>query len=393
MTVTEAILAINAGSSSIKFGVYDAAGLGVRLKGRVTAIDTADVRFQARSGKGESIVDQHWGSSSGCGPIERLLAWIDDHLDGVELVAAGHRVVHGGGDFTHPVAIDADILGRLTALTPLAPLHQPGSLAPIRALSRLRSDLLQVACFDTAFHSGLTPPAGRFAIPRALEEKGIRRYGFHGLSYESIAQTLRTRDDGAGADLVVVAHLGSGASLCAMKALHSIDTTMGFSPLDGVVMGTRPGSLDPGILLYLMREEGYDLDGLEIMLNHQCGLAGISGIGSDVVALLASPLREAREAIEQFAFSIAGHVAMLATTLGGLDRLIFTGGIGEHAWQVRAMIADRLGWLGLRLDRVANKANAALISSNSSSIRAERIATDEEGVIVGHAARLYGKRD
>lgn len=390
--MTETILAINSGSSSIKFGIYDAVGLDIRLKGRLTATDTADARFTVERGDGQPIVDEHWRSASGADPIERMLTWIEAHLQGDRLVAAGHRVVHGGDAFTQPVVIDGKVLRQLAALTPLAPLHQPGSLAPIHALARLRPGLFQVACFDTAFHFPLAPPAGRYAIPRVLEDQGIRRYGFHGLSYESIVATLRARADGADSERVIVGHLGSGASLCAMKALRSVDTTMGFSPLDGLVMGTRPGSLDPGILLYLMREKGYDPDRLEWLLHHECGMAGISGIGSDVRELLASARPEARAALDQFAFSAAGHVAMLAVTLGGIDRLVFTGGIGEHAWQVRAMIADRLQWLGLRLDPAANKAGSALISAGSSSIRAEVIATDEEAVIARHTATLWARR-
>lgn len=381
-----AILALNAGSSSLKFALFDAAGRRERLRGSVKAADSRDAHFQARDGERKLVADAHWTDSEHHNPIERLVAWIEGHLGSDELVAAGHRVVHGGRAYSGPAVIDRSVLECLEALTPLAPLHQPGSLAPIHQLSEFRPGLLQVACFDTAFHHDLALPASRYAIPRALEAEGVRRYGFHGLSYEAIAAALAARDDGAADQRIIVGHLGSGASLCAMKQLRSVDTTMGFSALDGIVMGTRPGSLDPGILLYLQREKGYDLDRLEQWLYHECGLAGVSAIASDVQALLASETAEAREALDLFAFSAAGHIAMLATSLGGLDRLVFTGGIGEHAWQVRAMIAARLEWLGISLDADANAADAATISALQSAIRVDVIPTDEEGVIARHVA-------
>jgi acetate kinase len=299
--------------------------------------------------------------------------------------------VHGGREFSAPVRIDRDVLKRLDALTPLAPLHQPASLAPIRRLSHLRPDLPQFACFDTAFHHGLTPPASRYALPRALEAEGVRRYGFHGLSYEAIVGKLRAMNDGAAEQRIIVAHLGSGASLCAMSGLRSVDTTMGFTALDGIMMGTRPGSLDPGILLYLMQANGYNADRIEQLLYQESGLLGVSGVSSDVEALLTSDRPEAHEALELFAFLVARQTAALATTLGGLDRFVFTGGIGEHAWQVREMIARRLAWLGAELDGAANRGGADTISLHGSAIGLQVIATDEEGVIGAHVVELMDR--
>ena len=284
--------------------------------------------------------------------IEHLLDWAQVHLEGARLAAVGHRVVHGGPEFSAPVEIDEPILARLEALIPLAPLHQPASLAPARRIRELRPDIRQFGCFDTAFHRQLGPPANRYALPRVFEAEGIRRYGFHGLSYESIAAQLADGGElGAEAQKsrVIVAHLGNGASLCAMAGLKSVDTTMGFSTLDGLVMGTRPGALDPGILLYLMREKDYSADQLEDLLYKKSGLLGVSGISADVATLIASDAPAAAEALDLFAFQVARQTAALAATLGGIDRFIFTGGIGEHSPALRRMIVHRLGWLGAAL--------------------------------------------
>lgn len=381
------ILALNAGSSSLKFALFDGAAKVVRLRGSVSSAGQGAARFETTDAEGRSVADERWDGSVD-DRLERLVRWLETHLGGDELVAAGHRVVHGGAEFSAPAVVNASVLAALEGLTPLAPLHQPGSLQPIHQLSAIRPNLLQVACFDTAFHHGLTPPASRYALPRALEAEGIRRYGFHGLSYESIAASLRRRGDGADHELVVVAHLGSGASLCAMKALRSLDTTMGFSALDGLVMGTRPGALDPGLLLYLQREKGYDLDRLEHLLYHESGLLGVSTTTSDVQELLASDRPEAGEALDLFAFSAARNIVMMATTLGGLDRVVFTGGIGEHAWQVRERIGRRLEWIGLKLDREANMARSSTISAIDSAVRVDVVPTDEEAVIARHVATL-----
>lgn len=373
------VLALNAGSSSLKFALYE--GDARRLAGKVTGIGDAP-RLTAGD------VEETWEDEAPEALTLRLLGWIEQRLDGVALDAVGHRVVHGGRDFAEPVRVDDAVLERLDALTPLAPLHQPASLAPMRRIAEERPDLAQVACFDTAFHHALAPPVSRYPVPRALEDEGVRRYGFHGLSYEAVAATLAARDDGAADERVIVAHLGSGASLCALRGLKSVDTTMGFTALDGIMMGTRPGTLDPGILLYLIQARGYDAAALEHLLYHECGLLGVSGLSSDVEALLGSGEAAAREAIELFAFRIAREAAGLAATLGGLDRFVFTGGIGEHAAPVRAAVGARLGWLGAEIDAARNEAGEGRVSTPASRMRVEVIATDEEGVIARHTRAL-----
>jgi acetate kinase len=300
----------------------------------------------------------------------------------------GHRIVHGGPQFAAPVAITSEVLAALEALTPLAPLHQPLGLRPVEALARARPQLLQVACFDTAFHHGLQPPVSRYAIPRAYEAKGIRRYGFHGLSYEHIARRLGEISPHLLARKAVVAHLGSGASLCAMQDGISVDTTMGFSALDGLVMATRPGAIDPGILLYLLEEEGMSPKALEEMLYHRSGLLGVSGLSGDMRELLASEDARAREAVELFTFRIARETAALANSLDGLELLVFTGGIGEHAAPIRAMVASRLRWLGVRLDPAANAEAAERIDAPQSAVEIRIIPADEELAIARHTAAL-----
>lgn len=393
--VGETILALNAGSSSLKFGLYDVAAEGasptLRARGGIRALDALFSSFRADGPGGERLADERWsGSPAEC--TERLLDWVERH-SGSSLSTVGHRIVHGGSEFSAPVEIDGASLAKLEALIPLAPLHQPLGLAPVRLIRRSRPELGQIACFDTAFHRTICPPAARYALPRALEDEGIRRYGFHGLSYESIAMQLASEGDG-GADpitsRVIVAHLGSGASLCAMRGLKSVDTTMGFSALDGLVMGTRPGSTDPGILLYLLKERGLSVERLEQLLYRQSGLLGVSGISPDVETLLESKAPRAFEALDLFAFQVARHTAALASTLGGLDRFIFTGGIGEHAPAVRRMIVERLAWLGAELDEEANASGAGTISNAASSILIERRATNEELVIAIHAAAHPG---
>lgn len=392
----EAILALNAGSSSLKFGLYKCPKVNedpnVLVTGSVRDLHGTSPRFQATAPDNTALVDEHWTKSSPDAVIEGLLDWVQRHLGKTRLVAVGHRVVHGGPDYSDPVEIDESILARLEALAPLAPLHQPASLAPARWIRALRPDLRQFACFDTAFHRQIGPPASRYALPRAFEGEGIRRYGFHGLSYESIAAQLKANGDQAAAEpasRIIVAHLGNGASLCAMHGLKSVDTTMGFSTLDGLVMGTRPGALDPGILLYLMREKGFTAERLELLLYRESGLLGVSGISADVATLLASDAPAAAEALDLFAFQVARQTAALAATLGGIDRFIFTGGIGEHAPAVRRMIAQRLSWIGAELDVQANASGATIISTGTSSILLERRATQEELMIARHVMGCF----
>lgn len=372
MRVPKAILALNAGSSSLKFGLFEWSAEGADFR------EIAASSFPA----GEDGV-----------AVDRVIEWVEGHLGERRLAAVGHRVVHGGPEFSDPVEINDRILGRLDALTPLAPLHHPASLDPVRRIREIRPKLRQFACFDTAFHRTIVAPASRYALPRLLEAQGIRRYGFHGLSYESIAAQLRRSGDGAATDpnsRIIVAHLGNGASLCAMRGLKSVDTTMGFSTLDGLVMGTRPGTLDPGILLYLLNEKGFTAEELEQLLYRRSGLLGVSGISADVAALLKSDAPEAAEAVALFVFQVARQAAGLAATLGGLDRIIFTGGIGEHAPAIAEMIVHRLRWLGAELDPEANNSGATLISTRSSSILIERRRTQEELMVARHVPSRIG---
>ena len=396
--MAEAILALNAGSSSLKFGLYkclkDDEDPTVLVTGSVRDLHGTFPRFQATAPDNTALVEEHWTESAPDATIEGLLDWVQRHLGKTRFVAVGHRVVHGGPEFSAPVEIDEPILARLEALAPLAPLHQPASLAPARRIRALRPDLRQFACFDTAFHRQIGPPASRYALPRAFEAEGIRRYGFHGLSYESIAAQLKASGDQAvagPASRIIVAHLGNGASLCALRGLKSVDTTMGFSTLDGLVMGTRPGVLDPGILLYLLQERGLTVERLEQLLYRESGLLGVSGISADVATLLASDASAAAEALDLFAFQVARQTAALTATLGGIDRFIFTGGIGEHAPAVRRMIAVRLGWLGAEIDEQANASGATVISTRTSSILLERRSTQEEFMIARHVLKLLHK--
>ncbi|GLQ53342.1 acetate/propionate family kinase [Devosia nitrariae] len=384
----EVVLALNAGSSSLKFGLYDVAGDVARLaRGSVTRAD--GIRVRTDGADGETI--EHDLSSiplDEAALIERLLPWLTETFDCGEPTAIGHRIVHGGTRFTGPVLLTAETIEAVESLTPLAPLHQPPAMALIRAVRKARPRLTQVGCFDTAFHHRLSPPVSRYAIPRAYERKGVRRYGFHGLSYQYIAGELADRADRR----IVVAHLGNGASLCALFNGESHDTTMGFSALDGLVMSTRPGQIDAGVLLYLLQQEGLTPDELETLLYRESGLKGVSGLSGDVRELLASGAPEAAEAIDLFVFRICRETAAMANTLEGLDTLVFTGGIGEHSAPVRKGVGERLAWLGVSLDEAANSAGARCISTRSSRVEVLVIPTDEEVVIARQIAALLGAR-
>ena len=388
--VTQAVLALNAGSSSLRFGLFACAPgepLATRARGTIRRTGANGAEAIISGPDGRELADERWPEDSASGLIDRLLGWTEAFYPDAEIRAVGHRIVHGGPDFGDPTTINEAVLAKLDALTPLAPLHQPACLEPVRILARMRPNVPQVACFDTAFHRTMQPPASRYALPGAYEANGIRHYGFHGLSYESIAAQLASDAKTGGCrpfPRVIVAHLGNGASLCAMRDLRSVDTTMGFSALDGLVMGTRAGTLDPGILLYLLKEKGYSAEQLETLLYHEAGLLGVSGVSADVAALLASDSSAAAEALELFAFSVARHTAALAATLGGLDRFIFTGGIGENAASVRARIAHRLEWLGADLDEAANEAGSITISSERSAVLIECRSTNEELAIARH---------
>ncbi len=389
----DAVLAINAGSSSLKFALFELRGvdgLATVMRGKVEGIGETP-HLRASDEAGAVIAERRFPSdASHEALLETVLKLVETHLGADRLRAAGHRVVHGGARFTAPVQVDAAAMREMEALTPLAPLHQTHNLAPIRAIAAARPGLAQVACFDTAFHSTMPDVATRLALPRAISDAGVRRYGFHGLSYEFIARRMRATAPALIAGRVIVAHLGNGASLCAMRTGRSIDTTMGFTALDGLVMGTRPGTIDPGALLYLLRERGMSAADVEDMLYHRAGLLGVSGVSGDMRALLASTDSHAREAVALFVARLAREAGGLVSALGGLDALVFTGGIGEHAAPIRAEACARLAWLGLQLEEAADARGAGRISTQDSSVDVWVIPTDEEAMIARHTMETLG---
>ena len=381
----EAVLTNNAGSSSIKFALFEKP-LKPLARGQVEGIGTAP-HLIARDAAGQALVDRRWPEGEKRSHEELLgavLDWVGAHLGEESLVAVGHRIVHGGTDHTRPELVTPELLEALERLVPLAPLHQPHNLSPVRAVAALRPGLPQVACFDTAFHQTMAPVATRIALPREYEAEGVRRYGFHGLSYEYIAGRLRELAAALARGRVIVAHLGNGASLCAMRDGASVDTTMSFTALDGLVMGTRCGAIDPGVILYLQQQHGMSADEVQTLLYQKSGLLGVSGVSSDMRTLLASKEPAARDAVELFVFRIAQLTGALAGSLGGLDGFVFTAGIGEHATEVRAMVCARLGWLGAVLDPAANARGEGSIAAAESRIGLWVIPTDEEAVIARH---------
>ena len=381
------ILTFNAGSSTIKLGFYRIAGDRAEPVGS-GVIDFRDDPFEVRLKRDGQLLTHPLAAQDDIAALlGRALDWLGGHFNLSRLAAVGHRVVHGGDDFAGPALIDDAALARIEALSDLAPLHQPQSLRLIHAMRDLHPEITQTASFDTAFHATQDPLARRFAIPRALHDRGIKRYGFHGLSYRHIADQVARLDLPADAR-VIAAHLGSGASLCGMQGGISRDSSMGFSTLDGVPMATRSGALDPGVILHLLGPMGWDLPRVERMLYHESGLLGVSGFEADSRELLASDRPEAAEAIGLFCLRIAGEVARLAVTLGGLDGLVFTAGVGENQPRVRAMVAERLAWTGLELDPVANEAGNTRISTPASRIGAWVIPTDEERIIAQEALDL-----
>lgn len=388
-----AVVSLNAGSSSIKFAVFTLDRDHVPTLsggGKIERIGMAPI-LTIRSVDGTVIEQKTWKDGQALTHAE-LLSWLFDwariHLDGREIAAIGHRVVHGGPDFAVPRLVDEALLGKLESFNALAPLHQPHNLAAISAIAKLAPGLPQVACFDTAFHHDRPRIATRFAIPRALHDQGIRRYGFHGLSYEYISKRLAELDPGLAAGRVIVAHLGNGASLCAMASGRSVDTTMGFTALDGLVMGTRCGAIDPGVVLHLQTQVGMTAHQVESLLYKQSGLLGVSELSSDMRALSASDRPEAQEAIELFCWRAAREMGALAATLGGVDGVVFTAGIGENHADVRARICRRLEWLGARLCETANARGEPVISLPDSKIKLWVIPTDEERMIAIHTLSL-----
>jgi acetate kinase len=384
----DSILVVNAGSSSVKFQVFAVDGDGRlrrQFKGQMDGIGSRP-RLRASGANGDAVADRAY-------PIEAVpdvpaamtvaSAWLRDEVR-MTPMAVGHRVVHGGPDYDRPVAVDHAVVARLERFAALAPLHQPHNLAPIKSILANFPALPQVVCFDTAFHRNHPDVADVYAIPHRLHEEGVRRYGFHGLSYEYIARKLPEVAPEVAQGRVVVAHLGSGASMCALRGGRSIESTLGFTALDGLPMGTRPGQLDPGVVLYLMLAKGMTPAEVQDFLYKDCGLKGLSGVSNDMRELQTSSDPRALFAIEYFVYRVGLYAGMLAAALQGMDAFVFTAGIGENSGSVRARIADRLGWLGVAVDPLANSSHALKISQAASRVPVYVVPTDEERMIAEH---------
>ena len=386
--MTDAIVVLNAGSSSFKFSLFGMAGRELELvaRGQAEGLYTSP-RFVAKDGAGKVLDEKSWGDGESLGhegALDHLVGFLRGRADGYQLVGVGHRVVHGGLEYSQPARVTAPVLQALEKYIPLAPLHQPHNLAPIRGLLQRAPDLPQVACFDTAFHRSMPPVAQAFALPKSITDRGVVRYGFHGLSYEYIASVLPQVDAKAAAGRTVVLHLGNGSSMCALSACRSVASTMGFTAVDGLPMGTRCGNLDPGVILYLMDELKMDVRAIEKLIYQQSGLLGVSGISSDMRALLASTEPGAKQAIDLYVYRIGRELGSLAAALGGLDALVFTAGIGENSADLRERICRDAAWLGLELDGDANRAGARRISRAGSRVDAFVLPTNEELMIARH---------
>jgi acetate kinase len=392
----EPILVINAGSSSLKFSVFETAAdrsLAAQLHGQVEGIGTSP-RLQIADAQGRAVADATVAGKDHRAAIAALHDWFTKHIGSeAEVYGVGHRIVHGGMAYSDPVVIDAQVLAHLEELVPLAPLHQPHHIAAIRAVAAVAPQVAQVACFDTAFHQSQAPLAREFALPRELTEKGIRRYGFHGLSYEYIVSKLPDVAPQCANGKLVVAHLGNGASMCAIENGRSIATTMGFTPVDGLPMGTRTGALDPGVILYLLAHERMDAKAIEHLIYERSGLLGVSGLSSDMRALLASNAPAAREAVALFVYRIGRELGSLVAALGGLDAVVFTAGIGENAPDIRAQVCRHAGWIGLALDDEANARGGPLISRRDSTVSAWVVPTNENLMVARHTRRLLCRGD
>jgi acetate kinase len=392
--LSRALLVVNAGSSSIKFSVFTLESqdrhLVSQYRGQVDGLG-ARPRFVADETNGARIADQAMAAgTTHDDALGVILQWIESRTSGAPLAAAGHRVVHGGLRYARPARITPGVLEELEALAPLAPLHQPHNLAPIKSLMKLKPDMAQIACFDTAFHRTQPDVAQAFALPFALSESGIKRYGFHGLSYQYIASALPEHLGSTADGRVVVAHLGAGASMCALRGRRSVATTMGFTALDGLPMGTRTGTIDPGVILHLMGERGMSLREVTDLLYKRSGLLGMSGVSSDVRDLLASDSPRAHGALDVFVYRVGRELGSLVAALGGLDALVFTAGIGEHAPSIRARICRDAAWLGIELDETANAAGGPRITTSASSATAWVIPTNEELMIARSTLELIG---
>jgi acetate kinase len=390
--MTKVILVLNTGSSSVKFSVFSVGdgGLLPRFRGGFEEIGTAPHFFATAEG-GARVADAHFSEEEVAtqeDAVHRIFDWLKGHDAGLEIMAVGHRVVHGGPVYAEPVVVDERVLEVLTGFEPLAPAHQPHNLAPIRALAKARPDLPQVACFDTAFHRTAPRVAALYALPRDLFDAGVRRYGFHGLSFEYIVQALGELDAGAAAGRLVIAHLGNGCSMAAVRGGQSLGNTMGFTGLDGLPMGTRCGQIDPGVLIYLMQQRGLTLEQVEDLLYNHSGLKGLSGLSHDMRDLLASDQPGAKIAIDYFIDRVGRELGSLAAVLGGLDALVFTAGIGEHAAAIRARVCHAAAWLGIALDEEANRQGGPRISPEGWIPSVWIIPTNEELMIARHTFQL-----
>jgi acetate kinase len=390
--MSDAIVVLNAGSSSLKFSLFQLRGQQLELasRGQVEGLYT-DPRFTAKDASGQVKEEKSWGQGVELGhggAIDHLVAFLRANLQGDRLAGVGHRVVHGGLDFIAPVRINADVLRTLEKFVPLAPLHQPHNLSSIRLVLERQPQLPQVACFDTSFHRSNPEVAQMFALPAQMHADGVRRYGFHGLSYEYIASVLPQVDARAGAGRTVVLHLGNGASMCALQGGRSVASTMGFTAVDGLPMGTRCGAIDPGVILFLMDQRGMDVRAIENLVYKQSGLLGVSGMSSDMRALLASEDPRAHIAIDLYVYRIGRELGSLAAALGGLDAIVFTAGIGEHASVIRERVCADAQWLGVELDADANARGGPRISTNASRVSALVVPTNEELMIARHTRDL-----
>jgi len=393
----DTILVVNAGSSSVKFQVYgtdDRSSLTRLVKGQMDGVGSRP-RLRAESSDGTPLVDRVFEVEK-VPDLSSAMRTTGDWLretQKLEPVAVGHRVVHGGPEYNRPILVDAAVLATLERYVPLAPLHQPNNLAPIRALLSRFPQLPQVACFDTAFHRGHSAVADHFAIPEHFYAEGVRRYGFHGLSYEYIAERLQDIAPKVASRRVIVAHLGSGASMCALLDGRSIESTMGFTALDGLPMGTRPGQIDPGVLLYFIQQKGMAPETVQDLLYRDSGLKGLSGVSNDMRELATSTDPAATLAINYFVYRVGLHAGMLAAALGGLDAFVFTAGIGENSTMIRARVADKLGWLGAELDPASNAAAKLEISTPASRVALYVVPTDEELMIARHTLAVALQRN
>jgi acetate kinase len=392
----DTILVVNAGSSSVKFQVFGTGREGAAdrlIKGQMDGIGTRP-RLRAQAVDNSSLIDQSYAPEQ-VGDVRAALetagVWLRD-AQKLQPVAVGHRIAHGGPGYDRPVLIDDEVLAHLERFVSLAPLHQPNNLAPVRSIRTRMPGLPQVACFDTSFHRGHSAVVDHYAIPEHLYAEGVRRYGFHGLSYEYVASRLPQVAPEIAAGQVIVAHLGSGASMCALSGGRSIESTMGFTALDGLPMGTRPGQIDPGVVLYLFQEKRMTAAEVQHFLYQECGLKGLSGISNDVRELEASSDPRARFALDYFAYRVGLQAGLLAAALGGIDGFVFTAGIGENSPGLRARIVEKLVWLGGTLDPAANAAGATLISKREGRLAIHIVPTDEELMIARHTVALLGTR-